>query len=589
MTQARSACAAAALVLFAVACGDNLKPASDDAAPPPIDAPAAVCGDSVVGAGEDCDDGDQDADAVCGADCRFTCGNGVVDDGFGEVCDPGITAGPGACPTTCDDGMACTADVTAGSGCQLQCMSSPITAPAPGDGCCPVGANSTTDSDCPVACGNSVVEAGESCDTGIPLGTGACPTALACNDLRACTADSVSGAGTCTAACVNAPITTPANGDGCCPPGATPANDTDCIVGPGCGNGIVDPGETCDTLILAGPGRCPTTCSDGMVCTRDVLVNPGTCTAACSFPTITMPAAGDGCCPAGANATNDSDCLPRCGNGVVETGEACDDGNTNNTDACSNTCMLGTVAPTAFRMGDLDLRDPHVFVNFIGCRDVTDTPIVGFSVNGELQTNIQTDGDTPADGVLDLSIATVFRPLAQTAATSPAEIHFPQCRTPFAGTTCSRMPSATTPVLTTATNLATGTCLTPLAGTLLPYSPAVTSPSGPCYAAGPVTVPINLGGIPITLRDARIAATYVGNPAGNTTNGLLMGFISETDANATIIPASFPLVGGQSLSSLLPGGTGNCATHDARDMNGAVRGWWFYLNFTAPRVTWIDN
>ena len=40
---------------------------------------------------------------------------------------------------------------------------------------------------------------------------------------------------------------------------------------------------------------------------------------------------------------------------------------------------------------------------------------------------------------------------------------------------------------------------------------------------------------------------------------------------------------------LLPGGTGNCATHDARDMNGAVRGWWFYLNFTAPRVTWIDN
>jgi hypothetical protein len=151
------------------------------------------------------------------------------------------------------------------------------------------------------------------------------------------------------------------------------------------------------------------------------------------------------------------------------------------------------------------------------------------------------------------------------------------------------MPSATTPVLTTATNLATGTCLTPLAGTLRPYSPAVTSPSGPCYAAGPVTVPINLGGIPITLRDARIAATYVGNPAGNTTNGLLMGFISETDANATIIPASFPLVGGQSLSSLLPGGTGNCATHDARDMNGAVRGWWFYLNFTAPRVTWIDN
>ena len=40
---------------------------------------------------------------------------------------------------------------------------------------------------------------------------------------------------------------------------------------------------------------------------------------------------------------------------------------------------------------------------------------------------------------------------------------------------------------------------------------------------------ITLAGIPITLRDARIAATYVGNPATTTTNGLLMGFISEAD------------------------------------------------------------
>jgi hypothetical protein len=38
-----------------------------------------------------------------------------------------------------------------------------------------------------------------------------------------------------------------------------------------------------------------------------------------------MPSkASDGCCPPGANATNDADCRPKCGNGTVEMGERCD-------------------------------------------------------------------------------------------------------------------------------------------------------------------------------------------------------------------------------------------------------------------------
>ena len=31
--------------------------------------------------------------------------------------------------------------------------------------------------------------------------------------------------------------------------------------------------------------------------------------------------------------------LPQCGNGVTEPGEQCDDGNTSNTDACTNACL----------------------------------------------------------------------------------------------------------------------------------------------------------------------------------------------------------------------------------------------------------
>ena len=577
---------AALLVLALVACGDNLRPSADAA--PPIDARPAICGNGMVEGDETCDDGDQVADAICGATCQVTCGNGSLDTEFGELCDPGVTSGPGACPASCDDAVACTDDVRSGADCQVACVHSDITVPVDGDGCCPAGANANNDDDCAPVCGNSVVEMDETCDRAISGGPGACPLVASCNDLRACTTDTLVGAGTCTAACTNAPVTQPMNGDGCCAPGGLPETDDDCVAG--CGNGTVDSGEACDTGIASGTGACPISCSDGIACTRDVLVGDGSCAATCTFPAITVPINSDGCCPAGANANTDSDCTPRCGNAVVETGEACDDGNTNNTDACSNTCTLTTTQPTAFRLFDLDLRDPHVFVDFLGCRDVTDTALAGFSVNGQIQTAIQTDG-TDSDLALDLSIVALFRPLTQApGASTPLQIHFPTCTAPVGATVCSRTPAVSPAIPSTATNSATGPCGSPMAGTLgsPAYTPSIVSPAGPCYQSGGVTVTVQLAGIPVTLRDARIAATYVGNPASTTVNGLLLGFISETDANATTLPSTIPLVGGQPLSSLLPGGMGNCSPRDDRDMNGGIRGWWFYLNFVAPRVTWFD-
>ena len=68
-----------------------------------------------------------------------------------------------------------------------------------------------------------------------------------------------------------------------------------------CGNGVVDPGETCD-------GDCPTSCADLLTCTTDVLVGtPGTCDVAC-LHAGTGCAAGDGCCSPGCDATTDGDC-----------------------------------------------------------------------------------------------------------------------------------------------------------------------------------------------------------------------------------------------------------------------------------------
>jgi cysteine-rich repeat protein len=273
-----------------------------------------------------------------------------------------------------------------------------------------------------------------------------------------------------------------------------------------------------------------------------------------------------------------------CGNGVVEAGEQCDDGNTTSGDGCSSTCQKEIVA-TAFRLSDLDLRDPHVFVNFIGCRDVTDTQLAGFSVNNSLQTSITTDGSDP-DTLLDLSIVLVFRPLGQSSATSPVEIHFADCTSPMSTTTCTTGMGQT--IKATATNMTGGQCLAALAGTTHPYTPAITNATAPCFVTNPVTVTINLGGIPITLNDARLAATYVGSPATSLTNGLLMGFISQTDAENTIIPTTFPLVGGMPLSSLLAGGMNACPTYSDMDTDNGVAGWWFYLNYPATKVPWTD-
>ncbi len=572
---------AVAIALLLIACGDNERAGTPDA---PItsepDATAAVCGNNLVEAGEECDDGATVKDAVCDADCTLTCGNGTVDTDVGETCD---AAAPAGCPAACDDGDTCTAEVLSGSECTAACVASAITDAVDRDGCCPIGADANSDDDCAAACGNGVLETGELCDLAIVAGVGACPTT--CNDGIVCTTDALVGAGSCQAMCTAVTITTPANGDGCCPSGANAGNDNDCS--PMCGNGVREANEVCDTGIVAGmPNACPTACNDNVACTTNTLGNGGTCQAVCLFPPITTPVGGDGCCPTGATANTDTDCAPRCGNGAAEAGEQCDDGNQVDTDACGNDCLTNIVA-TAYRFTDLNLRDPHVWVNAFGCRDVTPEGALLFSVNDELQTSIATDGDMPPDGVLDLSPTLVFRPFAQGAASTPVEFHFASCTAPVASTACT--PGTAPPALTTARNMTAGQCFAALPGTTRPYAPAITAASGPCFVTDTVrSVTISLGGIPITLRDARLAGTYVGNPAASFTNGLLAGFISEAEANATIIPADFPLIGGQPLSALLPGGTGNCNNTSDKDTVDGVVGWWFYLNFPASRVPWAD-
>jgi hypothetical protein len=254
-----------------------------------------------------------------------------------------------------------------------------------------------------------------------------------------------------------------------------------------------------------------------------------------------------------------------------------------------------TGGPSFFRADSLALRDPHIIAPIGGCNDVTnpEDPLGAlFSVNGSVASAITLDGDM--DNLLDFSILYGFRPLRQPPlAGGDAELRTADCTIPLGGETCS--PDASTPVVTTYSNQGTGICLQPVAGTTGPgnigsYTPPILSASAPCFVQPPTTATFSLAGIEIPLVDVRVAATYVGNPATNLTNGLIVGFLAESIADAILLPASVPFLGGQPLSTVLPGSPLNCAIHDDREMGpGGQLGWYFYLNFTAHHVNWTGS
>ncbi len=273
---------------------------------------AGTCLAHCVEAGQQtmCQSDDGCCPAGCNAgndnDCGIVCGNGAIEGQ--ETCDP-LASCPQACPA---DGCRLRRLVNAGT-CTAACIDDGLqTMCKNGDGCCPVGCNATNDNDCSVLCGNGVVEAGETCD----------PIASCMQKEAACVSDSTTtrtrsgDSGKCTFACV-ATMRTCGAADGACPPGCGPTMDRDC---PGCGNGVVEAGETCDPV-----ADCQAK-AKACVSDNNTVRTPAGDPAACTFTCSSVPrvcGAADGACPAGCTAARDADCVG-CGNGVVEAGETCD-------------------------------------------------------------------------------------------------------------------------------------------------------------------------------------------------------------------------------------------------------------------------
>ncbi len=401
-----------------------------------------------------------------------------------------------------------------------------------------------------------------------------------------------------------------------------------------CGDGCVTGDETCDTAIPAGQsGVCPSpaSCPAPTDCTTVSLVGENTCFAECRVEEVIELVNGDGCCPPSADAWTDSDC-GSCGDGVLDLGEDCDDGDTVDGDGCDGACQCepgvcgdglvscgescddGATTPgdgcdelcrleaAGYMITELYLRDPHMFalIADILCIDITDMPLDQCGFNCVLNGGIGLDGDGDGDGYVDLGFALVFRPLEQVDPTTVDVVTEANCTVP-PGTVCTTGPdTSVTPKAVTSEVPGGADCLEPLPDTLHmpPYSPPVLSTPAPCFvtAGGPLS--LTLAGFGLPFSDARVAAVWLGDPATRLVTGLIRGFLPEVAANEIILPDSIDFIGGKPFSEILLGGTNNCSCDHGEfppgcesDLDvgpdGVTPGWYLYFQFEAERVEWM--
>lgn len=187
-----------------------------------------------------------------------------------------------------------------------------------------------------------------------------------------------------------------------------------------------------------------------------------------------------------------------------------------------------------------------------------------------------------------MSMAILMRPLTQGAnLTFDVDIAFPDCENPLGG--CTANPNQPN-VMSQATNKATAACLPPSQqlGRRSTYT-GLNNPTGNCFVSMPTSVTLSIGDIQLSLVDAKLVGKYLGDPATEITEGVLMGFLPKSVADNTTIDV--PLLGQRTISSFLRGG-GGCGTNANNtdiDSHNGEPGWWFYLNYTGKLASsWTE-
>ncbi len=332
----------------------------------------AICGDGLKKGTEQCDDGNAGSNDGCSATCAIESGWSCAGapSACGPVCGDGVKKGS----ETCDDG-----DATAGDGCSATCRVET------GFTC-----SSASPSVCGAVCGDGLIRGVETCDDGNGTASDGCDASCAVESGWSC-AGAPSACGTTCGDGIRAGVEWCDDGNttggDCCSAVCTPepgcetepndstatANDWASINVSGRVKGFITPSGDLDlysiTLSHAGNARLiaetfdgplGTTCASNKVDTyltlRDAAGNSlGTDddsgTGWCSKLTSNALLAGQYFVEVKRSGLNgpindytlDVSVVPLvCGDGIVEPGERCDDGNTTNGDGCSSLCAWET-------------------------------------------------------------------------------------------------------------------------------------------------------------------------------------------------------------------------------------------------------
>lgn len=237
--------------------------------------------------------------------------------------------------------------------------------------------------------------------------------------------------------------------------------------------------------------------------------------------------------------------------------------------------------PKAFRITELQLRDPHIFA---GTQDLTEQEVLGQSVNRTLiPAKLTKDAD--GDGALDVSVIVLMRPFAPDAAADRT----PELSLVDASCPVNSSSSAPCKPLNGSTGLQaswlveqrqSGSCLAPEPGTTSNYQPAVTIPSAPCFqSADGKDLTMDVGGIKIKVTAAQVSATYQADPPA-LVKGLLAGYVTETAAMEAKLPSDAgPTVAGDSLSTYI-----RQRDYDRDSSPTGEDGFWMYMNFVAKPI-----
>lgn len=267
-----------------------------------------VCGDGILAGDEECDNGFEDnsdtTPDACRVDCTLpSCADGVRDPGNGEQCDDGNTSegdgcGPACLTERCGDG------IINNNGTE-QCDN--------GDD----NSNTTPDAcrvNCKLPfCGDSVMDDGEICDDGNTASEDGCRAD--CGAIERC------GDG----------VFQPGLGEECDLGGgnSNTAPDTcrtNCEL-PSCGDNVTDPSnsEECDDANTVDGDECSNLCQ---VCGNGNVSGDEECDNGDDNDDFEVDACRTTCRNAG------------CGDGIIDTGEQCDDENLNDNDICTNLCQV---------------------------------------------------------------------------------------------------------------------------------------------------------------------------------------------------------------------------------------------------------